>query len=343
MKKSLLMTFLLMFFLLIACAKLDNNVLKNMYDIPYEDLPDDFSLEDAINNDYLVMKNLDYENGEEVFNQFRENIDQKIPCVIRIAFYYTLNKYDYSEEYYEQIKNNYPMLYISELIFDGTKYIFKQKENGKIHEYEYQYLKNELEDSPGEQATYNKREIYYLVNEDVTFKQITSSYLDSIYGNEIKHAVIFSNYDYKYINFETETFCIDGVSFGVNDLQVNNEITVHWLDENYGVNTLNPYQVITYDDYLNVLLFFNLLIEPISIEEAENYAWVIVRRTEFSSNKILCQYYMKGVILTLKINQINYNYPNEEIQQNDLEVICFDLVKIPSVIKNNFIIEDNIG
>ena len=68
-------------------TNLINNVsIKNdIYDISLENLPLEFSIEDAINNNYFVC-GYDKNYSEKKLNTFISNIENKIPSSLRLAF-----------------------------------------------------------------------------------------------------------------------------------------------------------------------------------------------------------------------------------------------------------------
>ena len=65
-------------------------------------------LQKAIEEDFVVMYEFQYVNGEEKWKEFYEITQSGIPATIHLAKYYTLDEAGISEEYYEANKDEYP-------------------------------------------------------------------------------------------------------------------------------------------------------------------------------------------------------------------------------------------
>jgi len=66
---------------------------------------DNFTLEDAKREGYVVIEDGDVTFGQEAWQNFVDLSSKKIPCKI--------------PEYYESIKDDYPKMYILELVYNG--------------------------------------------------------------------------------------------------------------------------------------------------------------------------------------------------------------------------------
>ena len=82
----------------------------------------DEMLQKAIGEDFVVMYEFQYVNGEEKWKEFFEATQNGIPATIHLAKYYTMDEVGVSEEYYEANKDEYPKIFLLTLCFDGEKY-----------------------------------------------------------------------------------------------------------------------------------------------------------------------------------------------------------------------------
>ena len=89
-------------------------------------------------------------------------------------------------------------MYISDLEFDGEKYIWTDYSDEEPRVSEYKYLMRYEENDPPEGATFNSAVYYILVNENTyTFKDIYWSMLSSQLADHIDFHHVFVEYDYK--------------------------------------------------------------------------------------------------------------------------------------------------
>ena len=166
--------------------------------MPYGEIPQDYTLENAKADNLVVHENGNITSGQEAWDMFIERVGKGDPCAVRLAFYYTLDDWNVSPELYEEIKDDYPALYIQDLSFDGNTYTLYSVEDGNEHNFRYGHLKKMTEASPPPSATYTKRQMYVLVNdEDATWEKIQSGMLSSQSGDHIDHRVVYSKYTYK--------------------------------------------------------------------------------------------------------------------------------------------------
>ena len=191
MKKAFILAFML---ILIACGV--NTTSDYM---PYKEIPQDYSLESAKNDNLVVYENGNITSGQSIWDTFIEKTENRKPCVVRLGFYYTLlDPSRYSAEYYEEIKDDYPVLYIQDLSFDGNEYMLYHVDDGVEYTYKYRYLKHYFESSPPKSATFSEREMYILVNDnEVTWEQIQHGMFSSQSGDYIDHKTVYSKYTFK--------------------------------------------------------------------------------------------------------------------------------------------------
>jgi len=165
--------------------------------IPDEKKLQDYSLEQVKDEGFVVFENSSITSGQFVWNEFVENTVKGIACNVGLAFYYTLDGQNISPEYYEEIKDDYPCLFLQDLNFDGEIYTLFSREEGEEYIYKYKYLKR-FEEKGSQTAAFSWCVRYVLVNDDnVTLGQITRGELSSQSGAWIDHKVVYSKYLYK--------------------------------------------------------------------------------------------------------------------------------------------------
>ncbi len=183
--------FIAMLFLFTSCQKNEN--------IEFTDIPDNYSLEEAVENGCVVYYDGDIFEGQDIWDKFVEMCAKKEECSVRLAFYYTLGNPDqYSPELYEEIKDDYPVLYINDLKYDGEKYIHYYKDAGKYYKTEYKYMKKFEGEPLSQSALYSSYIYYVLLNDDkINWKDIEHGMFSSQGNAWIDHFRVYSNYNYK--------------------------------------------------------------------------------------------------------------------------------------------------
>ena len=171
----------------------------------------DDSLNELINDGFVVMKNGSVISGEEKWLEFVEKTKAKEPAEISVAYYFTLTG-KVSKKLYEQIKDDYPMAYLHLLKYDGENFIYTplQKSDSSEEKYvitqndeigyeeTYKYLKHYTEKAPSDTALYYTFDKYVLVNDDtVTWDDIWNGMISNEFGAGIKNSEVFNKYDYK--------------------------------------------------------------------------------------------------------------------------------------------------
>jgi len=173
--------------------------------ITYDDLPDDYSLETAKADNCVVYEDSNITAGQLIWDEFLSQTEKNKSSFVRLAFYYTIGDPEsYDPEYYEEIKDDYPVLYIQDLKFDGKKYILTWTESDpetgeeKKYSFTYKYLKKFMEDPPNDTSTFVQYTYYALLNDDtVTAEQIRKGMFSSKFGDLIDHKKVYSKYEYK--------------------------------------------------------------------------------------------------------------------------------------------------
>ena len=193
MQKILIL--ILCLFLLTSCHRNPSPITGY---IPYGEIPADYSLSDAKRDGLVVYEDSDITAGQPVWDEFVRQAEKGESCAVRLAFYYTLDGQNIDPDYYEEIKDDYPCLYIQDLSFDGSMYTLFSVEETEEYISRYQYLKRFEEEAPGDTAAYSACVRYVLVNDDnVTWEQLIRGMLSSQSGNWIDHKTVYIKYTYK--------------------------------------------------------------------------------------------------------------------------------------------------
>ncbi len=194
MKKSFFVMFLALMsaFALTGCEK-SADVMS------LEEIPENYSLEQAKADGCVVHEELDVTSGKDIFEAFYEKTEAGKKADVRLAFYYTLgDPSGYDPDYYESIKDDYPVLYVQDLTFDGEKYTLRWYEDGKeiVESYDYLMKYNEPKLSP--YAVYDSSEEYILTNDStVTRQDLWNGQISSFGDDYIEHKVVCSDLIYE--------------------------------------------------------------------------------------------------------------------------------------------------
>ncbi len=176
-----------------ACSKTSNTALDK--------LPDDYGYEDAVADGCVVYKNSDITNGQSIWDDFLLAVNDGKKATVRLVFYYTLGDPSrYAPELYEEIKDEYPKLFVNDLIFDGKQFTIDgfEDEDGRLLSRTYKYMMKYAGAPKSETALYHAYTYYVLVNDDtLTWDEIEWGMLSSQSGDYIEHYKVYSNLEFK--------------------------------------------------------------------------------------------------------------------------------------------------
>jgi len=164
---------------------------------PLSEIHDSYTLGRAKKDGCLVMEDSTVTSGKAQWEEFLETSRAGEACAIRVVNYYPLGDPSrYDPAYLEAVKDQYPMLFVHDLTFDGKTYTWQGYEDGKLHTETYRYLKEDIEQARTEQATYDYCHRYLLVdNPDVTWDEIFQGLISSQYPNPTpKHASVYTDF-----------------------------------------------------------------------------------------------------------------------------------------------------
>lgn len=163
---------------------------------PLSQLSDNYSLDDAKSDKCVVFENGDITYNQPKWDTFIKKTEKGKSATIRLAYYYTLDDPShYSEEYYKKIKDDYPILYINDLSFDGKIYTIEFMEEDQLISKEYKYLLKYDGRPRSANALFSAYTYYVLVNDNtVTWDNIEHGMLSSQSGAWIDHHLVYSDF-----------------------------------------------------------------------------------------------------------------------------------------------------
>ena len=188
--------------ILLAAALLSGCITKTAIHLPsppYADIPGDYSLDDAKRDLCVVFEDGDITSGQALWDGFAVRAGRGQPCAVRLAWYYTLDESRVSLEYYAANKDNYPVMYIQDLSFDGKLFHLYWVEGGSEYTREYRYMKR-FDGSMRQGALYSGYVRYVLLNDETvrSWEQIETQMLSSVWLPETGR-IEFSTVYLKYI------------------------------------------------------------------------------------------------------------------------------------------------
>lgn len=167
--------------------------------IPLEELPADYSLEQAKADGCVTHENADVTQGREVFENFYNTAKSGKAAAVRLAFYYTLGDPSrYAPELYESIKDDYPKLFVQDLSFDGKEYTIRWYEDGEEIIWTFSFLMKYEGQAESSDALYKSYVRYVLTNDDtVTWKELMYGMISSQSGDYIAHKIVYTDLIYE--------------------------------------------------------------------------------------------------------------------------------------------------
>lgn len=169
----------------------------------------DGELEDAQENDFVIRKNGSVISGKELWQEFCGKVAQGQPAVVRLGYYYTLEKRNMSEELREAEKADFPCLFLQQLYYDGSsftlspvhklgeEYVIYEKPQIDSPERTYSCLMHYADEAENAFTSYVSYDKYVLTNNDqVTWKELQQSTLSSVSGY-IQHQEVYGEYVWK--------------------------------------------------------------------------------------------------------------------------------------------------
>lgn len=167
---------------------------KSLYQYSPSKRSDSNALQQAKESGYVVMEDGDVTSGQQVWQDFVNATQEGNYASVEIAHYYTLDPESCSEEYYEAYREDYPVIYIFNLTYDGIGYTLHWREGNTEQVRNYKYLMHYTGDAPTTYATYDTYARYVLTNDNtVTWEDIFQGMISSQIGQSIEHYSIYTD------------------------------------------------------------------------------------------------------------------------------------------------------
>ncbi len=155
---------------------------------------EDNALNAAREEGCVIMEDGDVTSGQETWMAFVAETEQGRPASVKVAHYHTLDPERCDPTYYAAYKEDYPVLYINELTYDGEDFTLRWKEQEKQYERTYRYLMRYEGEAPAATATFDAYLHYVLTNDDtVTWEELQHGILSSQFGDYIDHFTIYTD------------------------------------------------------------------------------------------------------------------------------------------------------
>ena len=152
------------------------------------------ALNEALESGYVVHMDGDVTSGQEIWESFVKDTSQGKTASVQVAEYYTLDKESCSEEYYAAYQEDYPILFLFDLTFDGSTYTLKWKEGDKEYIRQFQYLMHYTGEAPTWHATYDTYSRYVLTNDNkVTWEELQKGMFSSQLGDYIEYHTVYTD------------------------------------------------------------------------------------------------------------------------------------------------------
>ena len=153
------------FLFIIMLAGCDTTAIST----PLDEIPDNYSIEDAKMEICLIIEDYDITYGEELLTDFMNNVRKNETASIRIVTSYPDDE----------------KLYVSDLTYDKSKYTYDSNVDNDDYPKTYSYMIVDKDSSSLADT------LYVLVNdEDVTYHDIMNGMLSSQSNTLIEHDIV---------------------------------------------------------------------------------------------------------------------------------------------------------
>ena len=151
--------------------------------LPFEELPEDYSLERAKDDGCLVTEDGAVTSGQEAWEEVLNAAEAGKAASVRLCSYYTLDDPSrYDPDYYESVKDDYPMMFLKDLSYDGERFTTLSYEEGQRHEETYSFLRRREQTAPSSGV----KIIQYIITDDAesSLEKIGSQLYSSSFSPE---------------------------------------------------------------------------------------------------------------------------------------------------------------
>ena len=150
------------------------------------DMPAEEILAEVKEQNYVVFEDLRLTHGGAAWKEFYEKVLKRENAQIKLAEYYTLGDISrYSEEYYNQIKDEYPKMFFLSLVYVAGEGFFIGDRPSTATEPEsilfFKYLKHYEGEAPTSYANFSRYDRYVLVDDNTaTWEEIERQMYSSV-------------------------------------------------------------------------------------------------------------------------------------------------------------------
>lgn len=178
---------------IIAVCLLVFAVVNDKEPVPLDQLPPEYTLEDAAKDNCVIITDGDVADGEKEWKDFIKITSSGKAASVRLIHHYTLgDPAHYDPQLYEQIRNDYPKMYIIDLSYNGETYTVRSYQDGQEVVKTYKYLMEYQGKAESKFASYSKYLRYVLVNDNtVTWQDITNAMLSSAMVQIPEHYTVY--------------------------------------------------------------------------------------------------------------------------------------------------------
>ena len=173
---------------------------SHIYDYDASNSPEEI-LKAVKEKEYVVFEESICTSGETLWESFYQSVLNKKSASLKIAHYYTLDETHYSEEYIEEYKDDYPMIFLGNIYYDGHQfhYVYKVSTQENLDaDKHYQYLMKYTGEPTSPHSIISHYEYYVLINEPIeTWDEIERRICSSSWDDYIDFSIIYEIVSYK--------------------------------------------------------------------------------------------------------------------------------------------------
>ena len=160
--------------------------------VPLEELPEDYSLEQAKADGCLGT----ITSGRESWEDFLEAVDAGKSASVRLCSSFTLDSLGvsswYDPDYYASIKDDYPNMSLEDLSYDGEGFTSVFYQEGKRCEQNYSLLRRFEEEAQSNLLPYDTCISYILTDDaEATYDQLFGSLVSSRLEDHIPFHIVY--------------------------------------------------------------------------------------------------------------------------------------------------------
>ena len=156
---------------------------------------DSNALQNAKESGCIVMEDGDCTWGAQQWEEFYEMTQNGKSGSVTLVDYWTLDPDSCTEIYYEAHKEDYPLMYVFDLTYDGKTFRLNRTEQGTSYPRQFKYLMKYEDTIPSFVTAENPPEVtrYVLTNDNtVTWDEIIRGVASSQLGDGIEHFTVYT-------------------------------------------------------------------------------------------------------------------------------------------------------